>query len=131
MWRVFKLLLSGLLVAAAFAVSIGARDPSGWGVAGVLLFMAAAPWVVHERPSRSLALAVVVFALGLCAVGVSTFTGTRQFPQDCSGRRRFFCELENLLYLAAGRPATAMPWFLLAAFALLVAWRLYLRARAA
>jgi hypothetical protein len=62
-------------------------------------------------------------------VAFETVSGTTQFPRVCDRRGRIFCNLENLLHDLAGRPATALPLVLIAAFFLLVAWKVFVRAR--
>jgi hypothetical protein len=52
-------------------------DWRGLGFLGGLLFLAALPWIDSTRPSRTLALVVVVFALGAGAVGRAYLTIAR------------------------------------------------------
>ena len=119
LWQSFKLLLSSLLLSGV--VFIGwvlftrAFDPALLGVASVLLFFAAWPWVDHMRPSRALSLVGLVFSLGAGFVASRTLVGDLAYPRACHGRGRSFCELENLLYELGGPSLAAAP---MAAFSL-------------
>jgi hypothetical protein len=112
LWTAFKLLLSLALVAAPTALFVAApsalQDPAFIGVAALLVFFAALPWVSFAEPNRALALSGVVasFGLGFIAVHIAS----AEFPRHCSGRRRLFCELENLLFSVGGENLAAAPW---------------------
>ena len=77
LWRGFKALLSlVLLVAAAFLMTVAAphlnENPSFLGVAAMLVFFAALPWVRFDTPTRTLGLACIVFSLALAFVAAQT-----------------------------------------------------------
>lgn len=120
MWLAFKLLLSATLVAAPIALLVVApqalNDPVFIGISAVLLFFAALPWVNFTAPNRGLALAGVVFSIGVLFVAGRAVFGLVQFPRQCSGRGVVLCEFENLLFAAGGEYLAAAPLALLAAF---------------
>jgi hypothetical protein len=134
LWIAFKFCFSLVLVLLTWLLSTTAfRGPEvdwrGLGFLGVLLFLAALPWVDFTRPSRALALVVVVFALGAGNVARGYLRGASQLPHDCSRRRWLLCELENQLFLFGGAPAVAALWFLAAALLLYCAYLLFTRTR--
>lgn len=133
MWTAFKLALSLALVAAPCAFLLAAPaawgDPLFIGVAALLLFFAALPWVKFERGGRSVALAGIVFALGIAFAAWQVATRQAGYPQSCRGRRALFCEIENLLYAIGGPLLAAMPYALMASALLLLCIRALVRSR--
>jgi hypothetical protein len=130
LWTVVKAAVS--LVSASFAAVIGllyAHQPEAalLAGAGVLVFLAALPWVNLQRPSRGLGLAGIMFSFGLFLVASRPFTKANEYPLDCV-RRRIWCEVENLLFLLGGPPLASLPFAVLGigllAFSLRAVWRL-------
>ena len=106
MWALLKFLLSSLLVfmaGLAAYVSITEGQFAGFSGAAVFLFLAALPWVSLDARSRPLALAGVVFSLGLGFGSVLRYAGEIDFPRPCVSRGWTFCQLENGLYAVGGR----------------------------
>jgi len=134
-WRAFKFVFSAvlLLLAGLFATVYlsTSADPGMLGFASFLVFFAAALWIDYTNPSRTLGLAAIVFALGIGFLAVGVLDGTMPYLKECHGRGRLLCELQNLLYRIGGRPAAAVPWFVLAAAVLYGSYVAFKRARAA
>jgi hypothetical protein len=132
-WLVFKLLFSAALVAAPVAFFVAApralAEPAFIGISAVLLFFAALPWVNFTAPNRSLALAGIVFSLGMAFLAGRTAFGFALFPRHCTGRRSVYCEFENLLFAAGGEYLAAAPFALFAAFLFAGSIRMLNRAR--
>lgn len=126
-WVAFKVFLSLGLVAAPIALLVAAphaaMEPLFIGIASMLLFFAALPWVDFSSPNRAVGLAGIVFSIWMALLGVRSAMGYVEFPQPCTGRGRVFCEFENLLFQLGGEYLAAAPFGLLA----LVLFRLSIR----
>lgn len=135
LWTVLKLSLSLVLVLLVLLIGFTySRQPRiDWavlGVLGVFIFLTAALWIDYTKPSKAVALFMVVVALGVGGVGRGHLLGTRKLPQACAGARRWLiCELENRLFEMGGVAAVAAFWFLSAAFMLYIAYRLFISSR--
>jgi len=131
-WFAFKLMFSIALVAAPIVLfSLAPRvvtDPVFIGIAALLLFFAALPWVNFERPNRALALAGMVFSFGIALLAARTAFGFEHLPRHCSGRV-VLCEFENILFFVGGEYLAAAPFGLMAAFLLVGSLRMLRRAR--
>ena len=92
-----------------------AKDYELLGLAGFLLFLAAALWVEFTKPSRTLGLFLLVISVSLFAVAFNTALGNVTLPSTCSsGKAAIICVLENFLYLAGGYFLASTLWFLFA-----------------
>jgi hypothetical protein len=132
LWRVFKFCFSALLIAlSALCVAVyleKAEAPVFIGLAGFLLFCAAAPWVDYTKPSIGLGLVCIVVAMGIAYFALEIWTGAYALPRECTGRRRTFCELHNFLYRTGGPEAAAAPWLAFFAAAIYGAFAAFKRA---
>lgn len=129
-WKLFKGVLSAVLVAiAAVFLWIAATrrfDPWVLGIASLLLFTAAMPWVNILKPSRALGLVGIMLSLLVLGIAVTNILTPERFPLNCSARRSF-CYVENLLYEVGGSMFAAAPFLLLGTFMLLASLRLTLK----
>ena len=117
-WISFKIVLSITLVAAPISLLALApqalADPVFMGISAVLIFFAALPWVKFTVPNRGLALAGIVFSIGVLLLAGQTAFGSVQLPRQCTGRRTLLCEFENLLFAAGGEYLAAAPFAIFA-----------------
>ena len=131
LWIAFKLIFSAVLVAAPIAFFVAApralKEPAFIGVAALMLFFAALPWVNFTGPSRGLALAGVFSSVGMTFIAGQTAFGFVQFPRPCSGRSVVFCESQNLLFAVGGEQLAAAPFALVAAFLFAGSFRMLTR----
>lgn len=118
LWLGFKFLLSSTLVAAAVALLYATGwfrlEPMAIGIASVLLFFAAWPWVDHTAPNRALGLVGVMLSFGLGFLAISRLADGLTFPLLCTGRRSLLCHTDNLLHAMGGKLLVALPYALLA-----------------
>lgn len=130
-WLVFKFLFSLALGAVALVLLLTppnlAVDPSFIGIAALLLFFAALPWVDLTRRSRELGLVLFVIGLGMALFSGRTALGYATFPRTCGGRRSTLCEFENALFEIGGGWLAAVPGGLFAAVLLVVSIRMLMR----
>lgn len=130
-WLVFKFLFSLALAAIASALLLTATDlavdPSPIGIAALVLFFAALPWVDITRRSRALALVLFVLGLVMAIISGSRALGYAKFPQACGGRRSTLCEFENALFEIGGGLLAAVPVGLVAVLLLFVSIRMLMR----
>ena len=89
-------------------------DPEVLAMAGVLLLLAAIPWIDFGRPSRALGFVCICLSIGFFVFGFKTLAGQMAFPRECSVRRFIFCELMNFLHQVGGNVLAAVPWLLFA-----------------
>jgi hypothetical protein len=69
-----------------------------------------------------------MLSFGLLHVASRPFTKANDFPLNCAGRYRLWCEVENLLFSLGGPPLAALPFAVLGigvlAFSLRAVWHL-------
>jgi hypothetical protein len=118
LWFGFKFLLSSTLVAAAvallYATSRLRLEPMAIGIASVLLFFAAWPWVDHTAPNRALGLVGIMISFGIAFIAMRHLADETTFPLLCTGRRALLCHVDNLLHAMGGKLLAALPYALCA-----------------
>jgi hypothetical protein len=117
LWLALKGLLSSILVAIAVAMLLLrplTLEPSTLVLSSACLFIAALPWIDFSKPSRAIGLASLVLSFVFLKISSGLVAGSGVFPKVCDGRRKAFCNFENLLYEVGGKYLAAAPVFALA-----------------
>jgi hypothetical protein len=129
LWVAFKVLLSTVLLAVVsllvFMFTRKTEDFSLLGMAAVFFFMVALLWVNLKPTSRELGLVGVVLSFGFLFLGSQVFTGAREYPSVCTGKR-LWCEFENALYALGGPVLAAAPFLLVGIVVLYISARFVL-----
>jgi hypothetical protein len=100
---------------------------SALGAASFLLLLAAMLWVPWDRLRMPRWLQAALCSLATLLLGVmiySVWVGSMLLPKECSGRRRWFCDLLNTLHAAGGQSAVGALFTLLTAVSLVATIRL-------
>ena len=128
-WRLIKLLLSLVLVAMAVNAVINeharAEPLRLLGAIAFLLVLVSLLWMPWHRPVPARLVPVICF-LAAAGLGFATFkisVGDISFPLECSGRRRWFCDLLNVLFAVGGNYAAGILFALLTGLALVATVR--------